>query len=515
MLLVVLGLGWAAYKTYEAMREPEPGPLPVIVSTPRADSERQSVNMQDLLRLHDLSDLQNRWLGLADQLQTGVPMLRASLENYIRSRDRTEIARYLQKGQSLQDWLTREQQNTDPRQYRALAEWLRNQSDLPAPVPSAIRLDVEKNFRTAGVVLSNLLASIRIAEGQPLTPELVQKRVSAAAGSEQTLLALGDEARAQAKAIEMYVSRRSSDVARTNTPTQSAPQVAYVEPPRNGISQTRSFQFLFYSLVVALAIQCGLLSVAFYRRIVVTPLRQQLVETHTAAEHQRKLDHFARLATGLAHEIRNPLTAISVRLFTLQKSLATGTSQHSDATLIRNEIDRLEQIVKNFLKLARPTDSKLGLMRPLPLLTEVHDLLAPQLQRQEIALKCEEAVNEPFEGDPAQLKQVLINLVQNAAESIGRDGNVILRARSGEAKFKYKSAPAVILEVEDNGSGIAPEVQDRLFDPFFSTKENGTGLGLPIAAKIIDQHHGRLDFETQPGRGTVFRVMLPAIRSQN
>src|SRR5206468_9636162 len=117
----------------------------------------------------------------------------------------------------------------------------------------------------------------------------------------------------------------------------------------------------------------------------------------------------------------------------------------------------------------------------------------------------------PFQADPLQLKQVLINLIQNAADSIGREGTIILRARRAQARFNGQIAESLVLEVEDTGAGIAPEVQERLFDPFFSTKENGTGLGLPIAAKIIDQHQGTLDFESRLGHGIIFRVILPAL----
>ncbi|HXI51347.1 MAG TPA: ATP-binding protein, partial [Candidatus Saccharimonadales bacterium] len=109
-----------------------------------------------------------------------------------------------------------------------------------------------------------------------------------------------------------------------------------------------------------------------------------------------------------------------------------------------------------------------------------------------------------------QLKQVLINLIQNAADAIGRKGTIILRARQDEVRIAGRPTRSVVLEVEDSGTGIPPEVQERLFDPFFSTKENGTGLGLPIAAKIIDQHNGLLDFDTREGHGTTFRVILPA-----
>jgi signal transduction histidine kinase len=243
--------------------------------------------------------------------------------------------------------------------------------------------------------------------------------------------------------------------------------------------------------------------------MVVAPLRHKLIEDRTAIEHEKKLEHFAKLATALAHEIRNPLTAINVRLFTLQKSLRVGTSEHSDASLIRSEIDRLELILKNFLKLARPTEPKFATLTAEPAFREVRDLLSPQFQPLAIELKLDSMVDTRFRADPLQLKQVLINLIQNAADSIGRQGRITLRSRLGENPSNGKRVPSVVLEVEDTGSGITPEVQERLFDPFFSTKENGTGLGLPITARIIDQHQGRLDFETRPGHGTTFRVILP------
>jgi len=501
MLAVVAGLGWAAFTAYNALREPPP--KPIVINPP----QREPLNMEELLKLYDLMSVQNRCVRLAEQTQGGITELRGALEDYIGSKDRAGIARYLEKGQTLKLWLERQAESQDSGRFRDLKDWLQNQPGLPAHSGDLLQFDPQTGLQNAGLYLSNFVGSVRISEGQYLTPDVVQKKLAGAAAAERNLLGLASQARSQAKSIETFIAQRSSDWAKTN---QAAPLV----PPIPDSQAPHALRYIFYGLMVALVMQCVLLSVAFHRRLVVAPLHQKLIESHSAAEHQRKLDHFARLATGLAHEIRNPLTAISVRLFTMQKALLPGTAEHGDAALIRGEIDRLDQILKNFLKLARPAESKLGVMTSGPLLHEVCELLGPQLRSHEISLKCETAENAYFQGDPAQLKQVLINLVQNAADSIGRDGTVILRARAGEGKFKDDTARAVFLEVEDNGSGIAPDVQDRLFDPFFSTKESGTGLGLPIAAKIVDQHQGRLDFETQPGRGTTFRVMLPAISDQ-
>ena len=111
--------------------------------------------------------------------------------------------------------------------------------------------------------------------------------------------------------------------------------------------------------------------------------------------------------------------------------------------------------------------------------------------------------------DPQQIEQVLINLAQNAAESIERDGVIRLRARKDVARLAGRSAPVVVLEVSDTGKGIPPDVQKRLFDPFFTTKEEGTGLGLSIATRIVEQQGGALQFTTQIGRGTTFSLLLP------
>jgi signal transduction histidine kinase len=108
-------------------------------------------------------------------------------------------------------------------------------------------------------------------------------------------------------------------------------------------------------------------------------------------------------------------------------------------------------------------------------------------------------------ADAAQIKQVLINLVQNAADSIEQNGTVKLRAR------RDRKNNVVILEVADNGKGIPPEIEKRLFDPFFTTKDTGTGLGLSIAASIIQKHGGALQYQTQVHHGTTFGIVLPQL----
>ncbi|MGI8436684.1 MAG: two-component system sensor histidine kinase NtrB [Chthoniobacterales bacterium] len=245
-------------------------------------------------------------------------------------------------------------------------------------------------------------------------------------------------------------------------------------------------------------------------RDTIAPLRLKLVETREIAERQKKLASLGVLAAGVAHEIRNPLTAIKARLFTQKKALTAGTSAYTDGEFIGNEITRLERIVRDFLLFARPAPSQRTSIFAGDLLEQVRELLGPELRENQIELALVSEGDVRLEGDSQQLQQVLINLVQNAADSIGVKGRITLRVRTDKIALSENVREVVILEVEDNGKGIPADVQQRLFDPFYSTKSTGTGLGLSIAARIVEQHGGALQYQTQVDRGTTFGVILPA-----
>lgn len=286
------------------------------------------------------------------------------------------------------------------------------------------------------------------------------------------------------------------------------------EVRRKGVSQfladshshISTLQKVNLALLATTAVFAAWLLVTAYRGILV-PLRRQLAETGAALEHAQKLASLGVLASGVAHEIRNPLTAIKARLYTHQKLLPAGTQEHEDCDFIGEEITRLERIVRDFLQFARPSDPRLADVAPAALLREVRELLAPELSESSIDLALDGAVDTSVQADAQQIKQVLINLVRNAAESIDRGGTVTLRAR--ESRLAARGRRAVAIEVEDSGKGISSDVQKRLFDPFFTTKPSGTGLGLSIAARIVEKHGGALEYSTQPGRGTTFRILLP------
>src|SRR5207244_10246170 len=141
-----------------------------------------------------------------------------------------------------------------------------------------------------------------------------------------------------------------------------------------------------------------------------------------------------------------------------------------------------------FFERGEPATPKLVPVTAQTVFKEIHELLSPELEGDSIELKIEPSTDSLFRADPQQLRQVLINLVHNAAEAIGEKGTITLRARVSNMQFKGRQTDVVILEVQDTGPGISAEVRPKLFDPFFSTKERGTGLGLAIAARIADNH---------------------------
>jgi signal transduction histidine kinase len=268
-------------------------------------------------------------------------------------------------------------------------------------------------------------------------------------------------------------------------------------------------------LVISLILFVALVgsAAALIYRAFVAPLRVQLSQSQAIIERQEKLASLGVLAAGVAHEVRNPLTAIKFRLFSLKKALPQGLAENEDVVVINSEINRLERIVKDFLQFARPSQPDMKPVTVEGLLEEVRDLLRSELEQKSIQLKLDVGEAALVRADRQQLQQVLINLVQNAADSIGNNGAITLRSRNGDASTLKSAQPAVMIEVADTGKGIPPEVERRIFDPFFSTKEGGTGLGLSIASRIVEKHGGFIQYLTQLNQGTTFSLVLPKVTS--
>lgn len=275
----------------------------------------------------------------------------------------------------------------------------------------------------------------------------------------------------------------------------------------------KTMRSLHRLLRISLGLLFGLaaaLVVLAYRGMI-APLRRRLSESEAIILRQEKLASLGVLAAGVAHEIRNPLTAIKLRLFSFKKALPPELAGHEDARVIGEEINRLDRIVKDFLQFARPSEPALARTSALRILEDVVSLLKPSLEKSAIHLRVDALESSWLCADAHQLEQVLINIVQNAADSIGRNGTITLRLQRTTAQLAAGTQHAVILQVIDTGRGIPPEIENRLFDPFFSTKDGGTGLGLAIAARIVEKHGGVLRYRTTINQGTTFELVLPRL----
>jgi len=235
--------------------------------------------------------------------------------------------------------------------------------------------------------------------------------------------------------------------------------------------------------------------------------REEIERLHRT--QMSRAEHFATLgevATGLAHEIRNPLAGIAGVIEIIGRDLPASSPARAVVKDVRQEIARINHIVTDLLQTARPHPPK---VRKSDLNTTVEH--AVMLGRQQAMTKgIEIALHKDLflpevEHDSDQIHQVLLNLLLNSQQAIDSKGKI-------EVTVERKGSNAVI-EVKDNGRGIPPEHLPNIFRPFFTTKGDGTGLGLSLARRIVEDHHGRINVTSTAGKGTTFVVVLPLQRA--
>jgi two-component system sensor histidine kinase PilS (NtrC family) len=234
-------------------------------------------------------------------------------------------------------------------------------------------------------------------------------------------------------------------------------------------------------------------------------LFQDLTELRQMEEAIRRTDRLAvvgGLAAGLAHEIRNPLASMCGSIEVLGASPGLDEQERRLMSVVRSEAERLEALVREFLSFARPISPAFEPLDAARAVTETVELFRQQVAERGIELSAQVSAPVWVRADPGQLRQVLWNLLGNAADATPRGGRVEVRI--------LRQAGEGVLEVEDTGHGIPEDDLQRIFDPFFTTKERGTGLGLAIVHRIVEAHSGHLSVISEVGRGTIFRVVLPA-----
>ncbi|MBI4061908.1 MAG: HAMP domain-containing protein [Elusimicrobia bacterium] len=233
--------------------------------------------------------------------------------------------------------------------------------------------------------------------------------------------------------------------------------------------------------------------------------RREIVDLHRSqVAHLDRLAALGELSAHLAHEVRNPLTGISSAIQVMQLETPVDSPRREVLGKVLVQLNRMEQTMGNFLRFARMPEA---VLRPFELrepLERVLDLVEARLRTQKIEVKRDIAANLPrLKGDPGQIEQVFLNLFINAANAMPRGGTLSVSARA-------EAGGSLLVEVRDTGKGIPGADLERVFRPFFTTRENGSGLGLPLSRQIIVAHDGEIWIESVPDRGTSVFVRLPA-----
>lgn len=252
-------------------------------------------------------------------------------------------------------------------------------------------------------------------------------------------------------------------------------------------------------------------------------LLSDLTPAKQMAEAERRADRLEgirQLSAGLAHEVRNPLAAIRGTIQEISRDVTLRPDDQKLMHIALRESDRLDAIIREFLNYAKADSVELIRCDIKPIVEEMALLLskAEEHQDKEIAIECDGAL--ACRGDPGQLRQVFLNLSLNALEAMDDGGVLLIRGSESErpaeqpilppaAPLRERPAGGIRLDFVDQGKGIDPQIRERIFDPFFSTKPTGTGMGLALALQIVQAHRGEVNVESTLGAGTIISIWLP------
>jgi signal transduction histidine kinase len=226
-----------------------------------------------------------------------------------------------------------------------------------------------------------------------------------------------------------------------------------------------------------------------------------LQENFERMKRAERLYALGQLSAGLAHEIRNPLASISGAAGIVRRGRSSEEKTAECLEIIHRECQRLSRLLTSFLDFARPRSPNFLKISMESIFDSVLGLAEHAVNGAAISLRREYPAGLAFDCDPEQLKQVLLNLVINAIQAMPDGGEVLIASRVECQK--------VVIEVRDQGCGVSKEEMEHLYDPFFTTKENGTGLGLPVAHQIVANLGGVLSARNNPDCGMTFCIELP------
>ncbi len=231
---------------------------------------------------------------------------------------------------------------------------------------------------------------------------------------------------------------------------------------------------------------------------------ETVAKLESQLEYAKKLSALSRLTSGVAHEVKNPLNAIVIHLELLRSHVALGAVGEAENNLsaITEEIRRLDRVVRYFLNFTRPVDVTLREENLAEVIQDVVNLTTKEAEQQQVNI-CLELDKDlpPIRIDSDLIKQCLLNIIQNGCQAMPHGGKLLVRTSADDR--------AIQVMIQDEGIGISPENRDRIFNLYYTTKENGNGIGLATVFKNIQLHNGDIRVDSEPGKGSTFTLRLP------
>ncbi|MCE5228073.1 hypothetical protein LLG95_00560 [bacterium] len=264
------------------------------------------------------------------------------------------------------------------------------------------------------------------------------------------------------------------------------------------------------SFSISLVLIWLVIIMSWFLVMLITKQKIELLEVHERLLRSESLVRVGELAAGVAHEINNPIGIIATTAAYLKRSLPDDSEHVEDIKMIEDEAMRCKEIVQEMLTYANPRTLGTTLLQPQAINDEVLDFVFPRKRESRFEVVREYGEELPLmEADPNLLKQALLNLYMNARQAIPEErmGRIISRIGAD------RHGRTITFEIEDNGVGIAAEDIEHIFEPFFTRKARGTGLGLAVTQRIVEKFNGRISVHNADGEGTVFALEFPAVRA--
>ncbi|MFO7860122.1 MAG: ATP-binding protein [Desulfosalsimonas sp.] len=235
-----------------------------------------------------------------------------------------------------------------------------------------------------------------------------------------------------------------------------------------------------------------------------------LEKTRRMAERSEKFAAMGRMGAAVAHEIRTPLTSLKLYLESAQEQIAKSAEDQEDFRIAMKQVNRIESSINRFLDFVKPEELVFSVIDVTVLIEDVLYMIRPLANRQECRLETRMQDHLPAVfGDRKLLAEALVNLMVNCLEAMEEQGTLSVSAKTDRFAQNNQTVACVRIDVQDTGCGISEEQMEHLFEPFYTTKAAGTGLGLPLVLNTIQSHGGTIGVQSTPGAGTAFRLYIP------